>query len=187
VFRKGEALKKALREVIETVILALVIFLGVRAAVQNFVVDGSSMEPSLHDGEVILVNKLAYLFGSPQRGDVVVLRSPRDPDRDIIKRIIGLPGETVEIKNGKVYIDVFDGRPLEEPYIHGKPRGSMAPTKIEENHYFVLGDNRARSLDSRQLGLMPKENIIGKAWLALWPISEWGLAPNFPVMASEGP
>src|ERR687885_1846975 len=110
----GEAIKAALRDILETALLTLVIFLAVRFGVQTFRVEGFSMEPTLHSNQYLLVNKVSYMVGNPQRGDIVVLRFPQDPRRDFIKRVIGLPGEEVEVRGGSVYIN---GRVLDEPYI----------------------------------------------------------------------
>ncbi len=197
-------MKAALRELLETVLLALIIFLAVRSVVQNFKVEGSSMEPNLHTGEYLLVNKAVYLsfdlsplteglpligglangpvfpFHPPQRGEVVVFRFPKDPSRDFIKRVIGTPGETVEVKGGKVYID---GTQLSEPYIYEAPNYSLEPELVPPDHYFVLGDNRNSSSDSRIWGMVPRENIVGKAWFTYWPMNSWGLVPNYPLAA----
>ncbi|MGQ9571687.1 MAG: signal peptidase I [Dehalococcoidia bacterium] len=197
------------REVVETLLLALLIFLAVRESVQNFKVEGSSMFPSLEDGQYIIVNKLAYaqfdlgifdflpffdagedstrhLFGGPGRGDVVVFQSPTNPDRDFIKRVIGLPGDEVEIRDGLVYIN---GEPLDEPYISGTTTclSRWCSLTVPEEHFFVLGDHRNNSSDSRQFGPIPEKNIIGKAWFSYWPLSDVGPAPNHSVsFASEG-
>jgi len=194
------------REVVETLLLALLIFLAVRATVQNFKVEGSSMLPSLDNGQYIIVNKLAYaqfdmglldfipffdagensthhLFGSPERGDVVVFQSPRYPERDFIKRIIGVPGDTVEIRDGVVYIN---DEPIEESYTQGATNCPCGPWQVEEGHYFVLGDHRSNSSDSRQFGTITEESIIGKAWFSYWPLSDVGLAPNHSLSFASG-
>jgi signal peptidase I len=189
------------REIVETGLLALLVFLAVRASFQNFKVDGLSMSPTLEDGEYLIVNKLAYaevdmdrlgnfvpfveagddptreVFGGPERGDIVVLQDPRDEDTDLIKRIIGLPGETLEIVDGEVYINDFK---LEEPYIKQEWNGDKEKILIPDGYYFVMGDNRSNSHDSRSddLGLISKDLIIGKAALTYWPSSKFGLAPN---------
>lgn len=189
------------REVLETVLLALLVFLAVRASVQHYRVDGASMYPTLEDGEFLLVNSLIYaevdveklarfvpgwdpgqpperfLFHGPERGDIVVFHHPSGVHRDLVKRVIGLPGETVEIRDGVVYID---GRRLEEPYLAGaeRPTGDLAPVVVPEGAYFVMGDNRNHSQDSRVIGPIPKELIVGKAMLTWWPRERFGLAPN---------
>jgi signal peptidase I len=197
----GSKTKTWIRELVETGLLALLVFLSVRASFQNFKVDGNSMYPTLEDGQFLIVNKLVYsevdveklskfipfvdpgddpkrnVFHGPQRGDIVVLRDPRKPETDLIKRVIGLPGETVEIVGGKVYIN---DRLLEEPYITTPWNDTRPKILIPEGEYYVLGDNRDNSLDSRssQVGLVPKDLIIGKAMLSYWPRDKFGLAPN---------
>ena len=133
----------------------------------NFsVVRGSSMSPGIHDGDRILVNHLSYLLQSVQRGDIVVLRYPLDPRLDYIKRVIGLPGDIVRIHEGSVSVN---GEVLEEPYIsEPDPRGD-ATVCVEPEHYYVMGDNRPHSSDSREFGQVPRENLRGKVDLRVWP------------------
>jgi len=169
------------------------------------------MDPALHDGQYLIVNKaiyahvnldtigkfipfidpgndpVHYLFRRPQRGDVVVFRFPGNPDRDFIKRIIGEPGDTVEVRNGTVYVN---GLPLDEPYITSKPTQPYGLTVVPPKQYFVLGDNRNNSYDSRQWGFVPERNIIGQAWLSYWPKGDWGLVANkdlSPLPAGQSP
>ncbi|WP_376791378.1 signal peptidase I [Thermoflexus sp.] len=164
-----------LRELIETVLVVVVAMALVNTTTARFRIEGSSMEPNLHDGEYVLINKVSYWFSSPRRGDVVVFRFPHDPSRDFIKRIIGLPGETVAIRDGKVFIN---GRPLEEPYIRGPMVYTYGPVTLGPDEYFVLGDNRNASNDSHNWGMLPRSAIIGKAELIYWPPSRWGLIRN---------
>jgi signal peptidase I len=212
------------RELAETVLLALLIFLSVRASFQNFRVEGASMSPSLENGEYLIVNKLSYaqvdlgmfdflpffdagddpvkhLWGAPERGDVIVFEAPTSPNRDFIKRIIGVPGDTVEImSSGEVTVN---GTVLSEPYAVGTtscptgnckfevpPEGSPeAEEKCGSNAcYFVMGDNRQNSSDSRQNWLVPEENIIGKTLITYWQNGELDLklAPNRTVAAGDG-
>ena len=174
-----EAPKKRARfllaEILIILVIALVIFLVAQAMVQSVKVVGASMEPNLHHGQYLVVSKISYWFHSPKRGDVIVFHSPQNPDQDIIKRVIATPGETVEIKGGKVYID---GRPLEESYIAEEPRYNLPPQQVPEDSYFVLGDNRNQSSDSHVWGVVPRENIVGKAWICYWPPSKWESVPN---------
>jgi signal peptidase I len=114
-------------------------------------------------------------FGQPKRGDIVVFRYPRDPSRDFIKRVVALPGETVEIKAGQVYVN---NQRLEEPYIMDNPTYSKEPAVVLPDQYFVLGDNRNNSSDSHVWGPVPVDNVIGKAWLTYWPIQDWGSIPD---------
>ncbi len=171
----------ALREFAETLLLTLVIFLTVRVIVQNYKVDGFSMEPSLHDSQYLLVNKLVYPgrfwpgFREPNRGDVIVFRYPGNLSQKFIKRIIGLPGEMVEVGNGVVYID---GEPLDEPYLKERPRYIYPRKTLAPNEYFVLGDNRNNSHDSHVWGPLPRVDLIGEAWVRYWPLSDAGTVPN---------
>jgi signal peptidase I len=197
----GQRTRTWIREIVETGLLAFLVFLSVRASFQNFKVEGTSMYPTLDDGQFLIVNKLVYaevdmeklgkfipfidpgsdpernVFHGPERGDIVVLVDPRDPDTDLIKRVIGLPGETVEIVDGKVYID---DRLLEEPYIKDIWHDSRPKIIVPPGEYFVMGDNRDNSLDSRNAAVstVPKDLIIGKAMLSYWPRSDFGFAPN---------
>ncbi|MBI3970282.1 MAG: signal peptidase I [Chloroflexi bacterium] len=171
-------MKAALRDVLETALLTLVIFLSVRLGVQNFRVEGFSMEPTLHTNQYLLVNKLSYFMGEPERGDIVVLKFPQDPRRDFIKRIVALPGEEVEVRRGAVYVN---GRPLEEPYIRDRPLYEYPKRRVPESEFFVLGDNRNNSHDSHVWDMLPREYIIGKAWVSYWPVQEWGVVQHNTV------
>jgi signal peptidase I len=166
---------RLVREVIETIILTLLMFLVIRFAVQNFNVEGPSMEPTLHNGELILVDKWSYLFRAPQRGDVIVFVAPPHPDQDYVKRIIGIPGDHIVVDNTKVYVD---GVLLNETYVSPADQGNPFAYKgiysqvIPPGMYFVLGDDRIRSSDSRDWGLVPRANIIGRAALVYWPLNQ---------------
>jgi signal peptidase I len=139
----------------------------------NFsVVRGSSMSPGIHDGDRILVNHLSYLLQPVSRGDIVVLRYPLDPRLDYIKRVIGLPGDVVRIHGGFVSVN---GEVLEEPYVsRPDPRGDLC-VRVEPEHYFVMGDNRPHSSDSREFGQVPRENLVGKVDLCIWPPTRVGV------------
>lgn len=207
--RSGARARRAGRELIETVILALLIFFAVKAVVQNFRVEGSSMEPSLQGDQYLLVNKALYfrvnmdrlnqflpfmptdngqqrhLFRPPRRGDVIVFKFPLDPSRDFIKRVIGVPGDTVEVRDEKVFIN---GAPLQEDYILATPNYNYGPKTVPPGQYFVLGDNRRNSFDSHAWGsscpaqqtcdFVPEENIIGQAWVRYWPYDVVGFVNN---------
>lgn len=166
-----------LLEITETVLLALLIFFGTRMVVQNFRVDGGSMVPALENGEFLLVNKLAYVASTPDRGDVVVFRSPAKPDEDLVKRIIGLPNETVEFHDGGVFVD---GRRLAEDEYFAGITGTRAGRSlvVPDQAYFVLGDNRGQSIDSRSFGIVPAASIVGKVWLVYWPVGKFGVLPG---------
>lgn len=146
--------------------------------IQPFIVEGSSMEPNFLNQEYLLVNKISYQFREPRRGDVIVFRPIESPYLNYIKRVIGLPGETVEIKNGKVWID---GDELKEDYLPKDAKtlisgGTKTMTvKLKEDQYFVLGDNRQFSKDSREIGLIPQVNIVGPAWVIVFPFNKMGL------------
>ena len=169
------------RDILTILIIAAVIIFGLQATIQKFVVDGPSMDLTFHDGQQLLANKVVYKFHEPERGDVVIFHPPNNEKEEYIKRIIGLPGESVEIKEGIVYIYKEDGTvlPLDEPYVTSPSKQSFKGDIIPENEYFVMGDNRNNSSDSRNGWTLPQENIIGKAWLSVWPPSEWGLIANY--------
>ncbi|MFA5375153.1 MAG: signal peptidase I [Dehalococcoidia bacterium] len=169
-------MKKAIvLQILATLVVALLIFFGVQAIIESRVVEGSSMETNLHDGERLIVVKAAYWFGEPQRGDVIIFTHPLDPGRTLVKRVIGLPGEQIEIKNGVVYIN---GSSLDEPYIKGTT-SSLSRTEVPDGYYFVMGDNRQASSDSRSWGLLPEGNIIGRVWLLYWPLGDWHLIDGY--------
>ncbi len=173
---------RLVREVIETIVLTVLMFLVIRFAVQNFNIEGTSMEPSLHDQELILVDKWTYLFRPPARGDVIVFVAPPQPTQDYIKRVIGLPGDTIIITNTTV---IVDGVTLNESYVNPNNQGNIYDYKhihevVPPNDYFVLGDNRKGSSDSRDWGFVPRKNIIGRAAFVYWPLHENnnGFLPN---------
>jgi signal peptidase I len=161
--------KRFVLDILETLVLAVVLYFGINAVSARVRVDGFSMRPTLQDGEYILVNKLAYKTGEPHRGDIVVFIFPVNPAEDLIKRVIGLPGESVAIHNGMVSVN---GVVLTEPYIASPPAYDNEWV-IPEGQLFVLGDNRNDSRDSHQWGFLPIENVIGRAVLIYWPPEEW--------------
>lgn len=169
-------------DIIETVVVAAAIFVVVYLfLLQPHQVRGASMEPNLSDGQYILTDKISYRFGEPRRGDIVIFKAPADETYDYIKRVIALPGETISIKEGKIIIKNSEhpkGFELEEPY---PTNGESSPgsvleggteLKLSDNSYFVLGDNRSQSYDSKDWGELPRKNIIGKGWLRYWPASK---------------
>jgi signal peptidase I len=164
-----------LREIVETIILTLLIFFLIQLVLRNFRVVGSSMEPNLHNGQHLIIDKLSYRLHSPERGDVVVFHFPHDPSRDYIKRVIGLPGEAVEIREGRVYIN---GKLLEETYSVNPGSYSSKAVEVPEGALFVLGDNRNNSSDSHSWGTLPQSQIVGKAWLSYWPPEMWGVVSH---------
>jgi signal peptidase I len=173
--------RRAILDVLETLLIALVLFLGINAVSARIRVDSFSMEPTLQKGNFVIVNKLAYQIGAPQRGDVAVFRYPPTPSEQYIKRIIGLPGEHVHINAGQVQIN---GELLVEPYlVDSTMRGGE--WQVPSDSYFVLGDNRNNSSDSRVWGMVPTENLIGKALVVYWPPDSWGVLSNDVVFAAE--
>jgi signal peptidase I len=163
-------------DVLETVVLSVILFVGINAISARIRVDGDSMEPTLHDGEFVIVNKLAYKLGSPQRGDVIVFRYPRDPEQEYIKRIIGLPGDEVKISGGQVFIN---GKLIDEPYIAAPPN-YHSERSVPEGSFFVLGDNRNRSSDSHNWGPVTMDYVIGRALFVYWPPEVWGIINEHP-------
>jgi signal peptidase I len=164
----GQEFKRFVVDIVETVLLALILFVVINLVSARVRVDGFSMRPTLEDGEFILVNKLAYKFTAPKRGEIIVFRSPVTPE-DLIKRVIGLPGDRIVIREGNVYINDVQ---LQEPYIAAPPQYS-GTWQVAEDTLFVLGDNRNDSSDSHAWGLVPMENVIGRSLLIYWPIKEW--------------
>ncbi len=170
-------------EFAKIVLISLAIVLPVRLFIaQPFIVRGASMVPNFEDGQYLIIDELSYLLRNPQRGEVIVFRYPQDPSQFFIKRIIGLPGETVSIQQGTVTIITAadtDGFELDEAYL--PPHLVTAPNSritLEGSEYFVMGDNRLESSDSRRWGALEKEFLIGRAFLRLWPVNELGLVTN---------
>ena len=182
------------REVLEAVVMAVLVFILIQTSLQNFKVEGYSMRPTLLEGQYLLVNKLVYFrldqerlarivpfwrvnepeerfaIHPPHPGEVIVFHFPEDPTRDFVKRVIGVPGDRISLRNGEVFLN---GSRLEEPYITSKGNSNADVVELEEKEYFVLGDNRRGSNDSRNWGPVPEENILGKVWLVYWPPSMW--------------
>jgi len=165
--------KSHLREWLETIIIALVVALLIRAfVVQVYLVEGESMEPTLHTSERLLVNKFIYRFRRPAPGEIVVLQDPAQPKRELIKRVIAVAGETVEVKKGVVYIN---GKPMKETYKNTMftVYPDVAPVTVPDGKIFVMGDNRGRSLDSRMIGSIPLKKVEGEAFFLFWPPSRF--------------
>lgn len=173
-----------LREVVETVLLAVVVLVVLSVTTGRFQVRGHSMEPSLHDGQYLIVTRVPYWIHPPDRGDVVVFRPPNGSSEDYVKRIVGLPGERIEIRGGRVLVN--DGL-IEEPYIP-HPASYSGSWVLGEGEYFVLGDNRGNSSDSHSWGPLPGDSIVGKAWLRYWPPEDWGVVSHhvFPEPVDQG-
>ena len=155
------------REIVETVALTILIFLVIRFVIQSYHVEGPSMQTTLTSDNFVVVNKVSYLFHAPERGDIIVFHYPLDTTRDFIKRVIGLPGDTIKVDSTHVWVN---GVQLTEPYVHIPFNGIGAVWKIPANEYFVMGDNRPVSDDSRSWGCVPKDFIVGKAVVVYWPL-----------------
>ena len=193
-------MKNVFREILDAVGLSLVVFILIQTSMQNFKVEGASMSPTLDSGQYLIVNKLAYVnvdlvrlsklipiwrvkelkdnhnVRSPIRGEIIVFRFP-DPNpnnrkRDFVKRVIGVPGDKIAIVNGVVWVN---REPLYEGYLRFRDAFNLDERVLKEKHYFVLGDNRTGSNDSRAWGAVPEENILGKVWSIYWPPSDWGV------------
>ena len=199
-------MRAAIREIIETIILSLLLFIGIQFAVQTYQVEGASMRPTLTQGQYLLVNKLVYRhldvgggaegainnseftqeslifpFHPPQPGEVVIFSFPDDPSRDFVKRVIGVPGDTVEIRAGHTFVN---GEQLNESYAKLDDYDDMDALKVPVNSFFVMGDNRLHSNDSRDWGTVPLENIVGRAWVRYWPPHQIGIFPTEHAFSS---
>ncbi len=181
--------RRLVRELFEIGLLILAVYALMNLLTARFIVDGNSMQPNFETGQYVLVDRLSYLLGAPARGDVVVLISPEAPHDDLIKRVIGLPGETVTVEAQQVWVD---GEPLDEPYIQTAPRytGTWA---LGPDEYFVLGDNRNNSHDSHAFGPVERQSLVGRAALVYWPPEDWGpvshespAIPSFEILLSDG-
>ncbi len=168
-------------ELLKFVIVAALIVFPIRFFVaQPFIVSGASMDPTFANGQYLIVDELTYHFADPARGDVVIFRYPRNPSEFFIKRIIGLPGEVVSVESGLVYVTHTDGTKvqLDEPYVVNLGNGGNASYKVTQGDYFVMGDNRPESSDSRIWGLLPRSNMVGRALLRLLPLHSVSIFPG---------
>ena len=178
------------REILEAVLLALIALVVLQGTVRNFKVEGSSMAPTLEGGQYLVVDQVSYFqvdverlsrivpfwdapgtepkfaFDPPTRGEIIVFRYPEDPSKDFVKRVVGLPGEKVEVRSGIVHINDIAMR---EPYLQRTDRSSARAITLGDKEYYVIGDNRRNSNDSRAWGVVPEANIVGKVWLVYWP------------------
>src|SRR5579859_3776407 len=177
-----------LREAFEVIVLAVILYFGISFAVQAVHVEGLSMFATLDNNDYLIANKIDYHIHPPQRGDIIILRPPTDNSKDFIKRIIALPGERLLIRDGVVYIN---GRKLDEPYLPEawtvfNNYGGDSGTVIPDNEYFVMGDNRNKSQDSRSFGPIGRDRIDGKAWFRIWPIDHFGsIYSQMPMLESS--
>jgi signal peptidase I len=169
------------RDIIAPVLLGLAVFAVFHFTLGSFKVYGTSMLPTIEEGEYIMVSKAAYFFNQPHRGDIIVFDSPQDQKVDLIKRVIGLPGDTVEVRDDKVWVN---GTPLTESYTLEPPHYMYPELEIPAGHYFVLGDNRNNSSDSHRGWTVPRQNIVGKGWITYWPPYLWGTIPSVAFTVS---
>lgn len=172
---------KVLKEILWLVLLAVLIVVPIRVFIaQPFVVEGLSMYPTFGDGDYLIIDEISYRVEEPVRGDVIVFRYPNNPSVFYIKRIVGLPGETVSITRGTVSVTRTDGTTLEldEPYVVAEDATYTGVTTLGDGQYFVLGDNRPKSSDSRKWGVLPKEDIIGKAFVRILPAASAAFSPG---------
>lgn len=168
-----------IREIIETLLLTFFIFFIVNSLVGRYRIDGNSMNPTLLNGEYLLISNFAYRLDDPQRGDIIVFRHPRS-ELNLIKRVIGLPGDTIQVQNGVVSVNNV---PIDEPYIQSPPTYGSSWV-VPDGQYFVLGDNRNNSSDSHAWGFLPADHILGKAMFVYWPPSEWAKVPHYEFPSS---
>ena len=172
----GSGASSLVREFAEVIVLAVILYFGISFAVQAVHVEGLSMFATLDDNDYLIANKIDYRLHSPQRGDIVILRPPTDNSKDFIKRVIALPGERVLIRDGIVYIN---GRKVDEPYLPEAWTvfanwGGTDGTVMGSDQYFVMGDNRNKSQDSRSFGPITRDRIDGRAWFRIWPLDHFG-------------
>jgi len=179
---KPGGFRRFILDVFETLLLALALFFVINAISARIRIESISMQPTLYAGNFVIVNKIAYLLNSPGRGDIIVFKYPLDPNGEpYIKRIIGLPGDSVRITGGTVYVNE---QPMNEPYISAPPKDEAKWT-VPPDSLFVMGDNRPNSSDSRKWGMVPFKNIIGKAEVVYWPPSRWQLLNQATAAAAQ--
>jgi signal peptidase I len=179
--RQAPGWGRIILDVVETLLLSVILFLAINAVSARVRVDGVSMRPTLENGEFILVNKLAYRLGHPSRGDIVVFKFPLDPTQDLIKRVIGLPGDRIVVRNGTVFLN---DQAMQESYIAAAPEYA-GEWVVPDGQLYVLGDNRNDSSDSHSWGMLPVENVVGKAEVIYWPPPEWALLEQASVSAGS--
>jgi len=180
---KGAKIRSLLLETLQTIFLAIVLYLLIDAVIARVRVENISMVPTLNPGEFLIVNKLSYKFSPVQRGDIVVFHYPNDPREDYIKRVIGVPGDTVAISESSVFVN---GHEIEEPYIANGYSFESGQWQVPPGSLFVLGDNRKHSSDSQEWGFVPIDNLVGKALMRYWPLNRIeNLSKAYPVRAAN--
>lgn len=170
-----------IRETLETLLLIAAIYALVNLATVRYFIDGPSMQPSFYEGQFLVVSRVTYLIGQPERGDVVVFNAPNNDVEDppLIKRLIGMPGDSIELRDTQVYIN---GALLDEPYIKEACRANRCPDEswqLASDEYFMMGDNRNNSRDSRVFGPVSRDRLIGEAFIRYWPPTDWGIVEHF--------
>lgn len=174
--------RQILVEIIQTISLALLLFLAINLVSARIRVDGQSMEPAFRDGDYVVVNRLAYRLGEIERGDVVVFPFPMNREDDLIKRVIALPGDRISMEEGQLYVN---GVTLQEDYLREPPRGNLQELIVPDSHVFVMGDNRNDSSDSRNWGPLAVEEIIGKAVFRYFPFNAMGVVVHPDLVAAS--
>lgn len=169
---------KNIRDIIITILIAVAVFFILQTTIGAFKVYGTSMLPNIYPADYVLVDKISYKFRQPERGEVIVLRSPQQYEKDLIKRVIAVSGDTIEIKNGKVYIN---DTAINEPYIKEEPKYSYPRQFVPEESYFVLGDNRNISADSHSGWLLTKKDVVGKAIIIYWPFDRMEIIKHYDL------
>lgn len=171
-------MKFYLRDAIITFGLALLFFVIFNTSLQASIVQDVSMQPTLVAGQRIIIVKIFYYFSEPKRGDIIIVHPPIDLEKEFVKRLVGLPGDTIEIKEHQVYVNNI---PLNEPYLKNQPAYTYGPFTVPENNYFLLGDNRNNSTDSHFNWTVTRDEIVGKACWRIWPPDKWGSPGNYPL------
>jgi len=173
--------KRFVFDIFETLLLAVILFVGINAISARVRVDGDSMKPTLENGEFVLVNKMSYQWGEVERGDIIIFDFPLNMEEELVKRVIGIPGDRVQVQDAQVFVN---GQLLNEPYISQAPSYS-GEWVVENGFLFVLGDNRNNSNDSKDWGYLPMENIVGKAVLIYWPPPLWKVIEHTEIFAVQ--
>lgn len=173
--------KENILDWIVTIAMGVALYFAIDFCIGRVRVDGISMDTTFHEGQLLMVNKLNYRFNEPKRGDVVVFTSPVEPDKEYIKRLIGLPGDKISVQDAVLYLN---GNAVDEPYLHEAMTYDFPEMTVPEGMYFAMGDNRNHSFDSHNWGGVPRENLIGNAFFRYWPLTRIGIISNDTPLAS---